>query len=497
MVSSPVAIAPLIDALRTAGLSVEVSGSNATTFNRVTADSRQVQAGTMFAALKGVNVDGASFVPSAIAAGASAILTGIESALPSPTDGCLIIRVNEPRRALSLAAANLYPRQPGVSVAVTGTSGKTSVVDFTRQIMATAGLQAASVGTVGVIKPGGAHYGSLTTPDPVSLHQTLDELSSEGVTHLAFEASSHGLDQFRLDGVGLSAAAFTNLGRDHLDYHPTVEAYMAAKMRLFEELLQPGQPAVLNTDGAEADHVAGVCKARSLQIMTVGSRGDAIRLNGVRRDGFSQVLSVEIDGGSRDVLLPLVGGYQVENALVAAGLCLAVGLKADDVLAGLSQLSGVPGRLDIAGEARGGLAVIDYAHKPEALEAALAAVRPFVSGQLICVFGCGGDRDRGKRPIMGRIAAEKSDVVIVTDDNPRTEDAQAIRAEILADSPGAREIGDRRAAIRAGVDMLAGGDVLLVAGKGHETGQLVGDKVLPFSDHEEVAAAISAITPVA
>ncbi|MEL7050112.1 MAG: cyanophycin synthetase, partial [Pseudomonadota bacterium] len=237
-------------------------------------------------------------------------------------------------------------------------------------------------------------------------------------------------DQFRLDGVRLSAAAFTNLGRDHLDYHPTVEAYMAAKMRLFEELLQPGQPAVLNTDGAEAGHVEHVCKARGLQIMTVGSRGDAIRLNGVRRDGFSQVLSVEIDGGSRDVLLPLVGGYQVENALVAAGLCLAVGLKADDVLAGLSQLSGVPGRLDIAGEARGGLAVIDYAHKPEALEAALAAVRPFVSGRLICVFGCGGDRDRGKRPIMGRIAAAKSDVVIVTDDNPRTEDAQAIRAEI-------------------------------------------------------------------
>ncbi|MEO1205862.1 MAG: UDP-N-acetylmuramoyl-L-alanyl-D-glutamate--2,6-diaminopimelate ligase [Pseudomonadota bacterium] len=471
------------------GMDAAVTGPLDTKLSGVTPDSRAVEAGTLFAALKGVKNDGADFVPAAVTAGASGVLVGRDSSLTASAD-ISVIRVDEPRRALAIAAVLFHPGQPEVAVAVTGTSGKTSVVDFTRQIFASGGLAAASVGTVGIIKPGAARYGSLTTPDPVSLHRTLAGLAGEGVTHLAFEASSHGLDQFRLDGVRLTAAAFTNLGRDHLDYHPSVAAYMAAKMRLFDTLLQPGQPAVINMDGAEAEHVIGVCNARGLRVCRVGRGGDVVRLLDVKSDGFRQVLKLEVDGSAHTLLLPLVGGYQVENALVAAGLAHAVGLSTAQIIEGLTQLKGVPGRLDVVGEVRGGLAVIDYAHKPEALSAALDAVRPFVTGQLICVFGCGGDRDRGKRPLMGQIASDKSDVVVVTDDNPRTEVPKAIRAEILADCEGAIEIGDRRAAIRAGVQMLGVGDVLLVAGKGHETGQIVGDQVLPFSDHEEVAAAL-------
>lgn len=479
----------LIACLSARDLAVDVSGPDHVTVTGMTADSRQVREGFVFAALRGAKADGGQFVPSAVKAGAVAVLTCRNSEVLVP-DGVAVVRVAEPRLALSLMAAALNPMQPEVSVAVTGTSGKTSVVDFTRQLFSTAGFAAASVGTVGVIKPGGARYGSLTTPDPVSLHQTLSTLADEGVTHLAFEASSHGLDQFRLDGVRLSAGAFTNLGRDHLDYHPTIESYFDAKMRLFRELLAPGQPVVINTDGARAEDVLQVASQRGLKVVRVGRNGCEIVLNAVRHDGFRQILDVTFDGAAHTIPLPLVGGYQVENALVAAGLAWSVGANADDVIAGLAQLSGVPGRLDIVGEVRGGLAVIDYAHKPEALEAALAAVRPFVTGRLICVFGCGGDRDAGKRPLMGRIAEAKADIVIVTDDNPRTEDAGLIRAEVLAGSAGAIEIGDRRAAIRASVQMLQAGDVLLVAGKGHETGQIVGTEVLPFSDHEEVATAM-------
>jgi UDP-N-acetylmuramoyl-L-alanyl-D-glutamate--2,6-diaminopimelate ligase len=392
---------------------------------------------------------------------------------------------------LALVAARFYGIQPEFAVAVTGTSGKTSVAEFTRQIFQALGHQAASLGTIGVVKPNGAVYGSLTTPDPVSLHETIASLAAEGITHLAFEASSHGLDQRRLDGVKLKAAAFTNLGRDHMDYHPTLEHYLAAKLRLFTELLQPGQPAIVYLGDETGEKVAAAARKRGLRLITVGPRGDTLRLASVRRDGFAQRLEIVYDGRTHPVRLPLVGAYQVSNALVAAGLAIAIGEDPDRVLAGLEGLKGVKGRLEIVGERNGGLAVVDYAHKPEALIAALDACRPFATGKLICVLGCGGDRDKGKRPIMGQIAVERADVTIVTDDNPRTEIPSVIRAEILAAAPGAIEIGDRAEAIRAAVAMMGRGDVVLVAGKGHETGQIVGKTVLPFSDHEVVAAALS------
>lgn len=456
----------------------------------LTADSRVVAPGFVFAALPGATIDGARFIADAAVRGAIAVVARPETVLPEGLR-MPVLRVDNPRRELALMAARFYPAQPETVVAVTGTSGKTSVADFTRQIFTNLGHSAASLGTIGVIKPGGAIYGSLTTPDPVSLHHTLNELANEGVTHLAFEASSHGLDQHRLDGVRLTAAAFTNLGRDHMDYHATVEDYLAAKLRLFSELLRPGQSAVVNTDGAHSQRVVDAAVARGLCVLTVGRSGETLRLTSVARDGFGQVLDVECEGRSRRIRLPLVGAYQAENALTAAGLAIAVGFDATHVLDALEGLSGVPGRLDVVGEAHGGLVVVDYAHKPEALAAVLDSVRPFVTGRLICVFGCGGDRDKGKRPIMGRIATEGADIVIVTDDNPRTEMAEQIRREIMAGAPGAREIGDRRQAIEAAVAMAGAGDVVVIAGKGHETGQIVGKTVLAFSDHDVACAAIA------
>lgn len=455
----------------------------------VSADSRTVQPGWVFVAIPGVKADGASFVAQAIARGASAVVVGEATAIEVPAD-IAVIRVAEPRRALARMAARFYARQPETVVAITGTSGKTSVAEFTRQIFATLGRPSASLGTLGVMTAAGLRDGALTTPGPVDLHRMLAGLAGEGITHLAMEASSHGLDQFRLDGVRLAAGAFTNLGRDHMDYHPTVEHYFAAKMRLFGALLAPGQPVVINADGAWADRAVAAATARGLDVHTVGANGAMLRLKDVARDGFKQRLRIDHRGRSTDIRLPLIGAYQVENALVAAGLALATGAAADDVMGALEALSGVPGRLDVVGEARGGLAVVDYAHKPEALVAVLDALRPFATGRLICVFGCGGDRDTGKRPIMGRIAVEKADVVIVTDDNPRSEVAATIRSEILAEAPGAIEIGDRAAAIDAAVTMLGPGDVVVVAGKGHETGQIVGEKILPFSDHLALRAAL-------
>lgn len=455
----------------------------------LTADSRQVAPGFVFAALPGSKVDGARFIADAAEKGAIAIVAGKDAVVPAGVD-VPVLRVENPRRELALMAARFHVRQPEVAVAVTGTSGKTSVAEFTRQIFAVAGYRAASLGTIGVVKPTGAIYGSLTTPDPVSLHATLAELAMEGITHLAFEASSHGLDQHRLDGVRLTAAAFTNLGRDHLDYHPDVESYLEAKLRLFKELLRPGQSAVVNLDGAMSDRVADAVLARGLRLLTVGAQGETLRRETVTLDGFAQVLGVRHCGVLRNVRLPLVGAYQAENALTAAGLAMAAGVPAEAALSALEALKGVRGRLDIVGTVRGGLVVVDYAHKPEALAAALAGVRPFVTGRLVCVFGCGGDRDKGKRPIMGRIAAESADVVIVTDDNPRTEMPATIRAEILAGAAGAREIGDRAEAIRTAVSGIQKGDVIVIAGKGHETGQIIGDKILPFSDHDVAGAAL-------
>ncbi len=457
----------------------------------LTADSRQVAPGSLFAALSGTKADGATFIADAAAKGAVAVLAGETAEVPEGL-AIPVLRARDPRRALALISARFFDRQPETTVAVTGTSGKTSVAEFTRQLYAAAGRASASLGTIGIVKPDGATYGSLTTPDPVTLHRTLATLADEGVTHLAFEASSHGLDQYRLDGVRVSAGAFTNLGRDHLDYHPTTDAYLAAKMRLFEELLPIGAPAVINMDGAESETVLQAARLRGLRIVSVGTKGETLRLASLERDGFKQRMTLEYDGRTYDVRLPLIGTYQVENALVALGLVLSTGENPDVVIPALETLKGVRGRLDIVGEARGALAVVDYAHKPEALEAALAGLRPFATGRLICVFGCGGDRDRGKRPIMGAIAANAADIVIVTDDNPRTENPSAIRAEILAGAPGAREIGDRAEAIRAAVTLLQPGDVVVVAGKGHETGQIVGETIIPFSDHDCLRAALEA-----
>ena len=452
----------------------------------VTADSRKVKPGFLFVAIPGTKADGGQFAKQAIAGGAVAVAS--EQHIEGP--GAVFIQVTNARRALALAAAKFYPRQPKIIAAVTGTSGKTSVAAFARQIWTTLGEQAASVGTVGVVSPKGEIYGSLTTPDPVDLHRTLDELAGEGVTHLALEASSHGLDQHRLDGVRIAAGAFTNLSRDHMDYHPTIEDYLAAKMRLFSDLVVDGGAAVIDVDDCYAGQVVEAAKKRGLKIMTVGEKGDDIKLVSGVIDGFAQSVMLAHGGKTYKVKLPLVGGFQVQNAAVAAGLAIATGSDPARVFAALEKLVGAKGRLELAGAHNGAPIFIDYAHKPDALAKALQALRPYATGKLVVVFGAGGDRDTGKRPIMGRIAAENADRVIVTDDNPRSENPAAIRAAILAESPGATEIGDRAEAIRTSIAALKSGDVLLIAGKGHETGQIVGGKVLPFSDHEAVAAAL-------
>ena len=454
----------------------------------VAADSRKIKPGFLFIAIAGAKADGAHFAKQAATAGAVAVAAEQK---PEGLPGNIAFApVKNARHALALAAANFYARQPEAIAAVTGTSGKTSVVAFTRQIWASLGYQAASIGTVGVVSPKGERYGSLTTPDPVELHRTLEELAHEGVTHLALEASSHGLDQHRLDGVRIAAGAFTNLSRDHLDYHPTIEAYLAAKLRLFEELVTPGGTAVIGVDDCYAERAADVAKKRGLRIMTVGEKGDDIKFVGGAIEGFAQVVTMTHRGRTYKIRLPLVGAFQVQNAGLAAGLAIATGAEPVKVFAALEGLSGAKGRLELAGTHNGAPIFIDYAHKPDALKKALESLRPYARGKLIVVFGAGGDRDTGKRPIMGRIAAEKADRAIVTDDNPRSENPAAIRAAILAEAPGAAEIGDRAEAIRRAIADLNGGDVLLIAGKGHETGQIIGDGIVPFSDHEAVAAAL-------
>ena len=459
---------------------IEVSG--------VTADSRTVRRGDVFVAIAGGKTDGLRFITPAVAAGAAAIAA--EHAPPTPLPvGIAFIQVANARRAVASIAAKFYPRQPRTIAAVTGTSGKTSVVAFTRQIWEANGHCAASIGTIGIVSPRGESYGSLTTPDPIELHHSLDALAAEGVTHLAIEASSHGLDQYRLDGLRIAAAGFTNITRDHLDYHPSFEAYLAAKLRLFDELLPKGTAAIINIDHDHAEAVTAAAAARGLAITTVGRKGTGIRLIDCARDGFSQKLQLEHGGKLYRVRMPLVGEFQAENAVVAAGLAIASGDDAGAVFAALERLRGAKGRLERVGESRGAQIFVDYAHKPDALAKALDALRPYAAGRLIVVFGAGGDRDRGKRPLMGAVAA-KADRVIVTDDNPRSEDPAAIRAAILAAAPGAAEIGDRREAIRRAIGELRPGDILLIAGKGHETGQIIGDRIMPFSDHQAVAAAL-------
>ena len=449
----------------------------------VTADSREVVPGDLFAALPGTRIDGRSFIGEAVRRGAVAILAPPDTVWPEGVPTRPMITDDEPRRYLARIAAVLAGPQPNTVVAVTGTNGKTSTVEFLRQIWTSAGQKAASLGTLGLTAEGFDPGPGLTTPDPVSLAEILAGLARAGIQHAAMEASSHGLDQFRLDGVRLAAGAFTNLTRDHLDYHGTLDAYRIAKMRLFDTLLPEGAPAVAcaDMDPATLDALQTIATRRGLVLRTVGEAGTHIRLLSVTPEPDGQVLTVVTAGATRSVRLNLPGRFQVDNALVAAALAEALGQP--DALDRLAALTGVRGRMERAARLPNGAAVyVDYAHTPDALERLLTALRPHTTGRLHVVFGAGGDRDRGKRPLMGEAAARLADAVIVTDDNPRSEDPAAIRAAILAACPGALDIGDRAKAIEAALNRLGPGDVLAVAGKGHEQGQTIGTTVIPFDD---------------
>jgi len=443
----------------------------------LTADSRTVRAGFLFAALSGARTDGRQFIAEALAKGAVAILTDSPQSVPAAVP---VIADANPRRRLAQMAARFYAPQPATLAAVTGTNGKTSVTVFLRQIWERLGLRAASYGTIGVFGPGIERPGTLTTPDPVTLHRELGELARTGIDHVALEASSHGLDQFRLDGLALRAAAFTNLTRDHLDYHRDMEAYFAAKARLFTELLPRNGTAVFNIDAKETSRLSVLCRARGLRILTYGRNPAAdLWLSNAVPDGIGQRIRFSGFGEKREFVLPLLGTFQAYNALGAACLAIACGAPEKAVIDAVAALTGVPGRMQRIGDAA---VLVDYAHTPDALETALVALRPFCSGKLILVFGCGGDRDAGKRPQMGTIADKLADRVIVTDDNPRSEDPAAIRRAILAACPKAQEIGNRASAIRAAIQMMAAGDLVLLAGKGHERGQIIGSTTLPFDD---------------
>lgn len=456
----------------------------------VTADSRAVKHGFLFAALPGAKLDGAAFVKDAIAKGAVAVLGG-ESVRAHTGATATIVDLN-PRKRLAEIAARYYERQPRTIVAVTGTNGKTSIASFVRQIWTLLGYKAASFGTVGVVSPSGTKPLAHTTPDPVEIHRLLAELVDEGVDHVAFEASSHGLAQYRVDGVKLMAAAFTNLTRDHLDYHETVEAYQQAKLRLFSEVLPTDGVAVVNGDSPSAPVFAQTARARGQRLIMVGEAGGDLHI--LRREPTSdgQLLSVRWEGRTYNVALPLAGGFQASNAVVAAGLVLGLGADPPAVFDALAKLKGAPGRLEKVGISAAGVPVyVDYAHTPDAVETVLKALRPHTEGRLWIVFGCGGDRDPGKRPLMGAAAKAYADRVIVTDDNPRTEDAGQIRRAALQGAVGAEEIGDRATAIDAAVARAERGDVVVIAGKGHEPGQVVGREVKPFNDADEARAAIA------
>ena len=459
------------------------------------ADSRQVHPGYLFAAFAGSKASGADFITDAIRNGAVAVLAPPGAAVVD--ESVYVLPDDNPRRRFALLAARFFDGQPETTVAVTGTNGKSSVADFTRQLWTQLRLSAASLGTLGLTAPGVAFEPGLTTPDTVTLHAQLKELADKGITHLAMEASSHGLSQYRLDGVRLKAAAFTNLTHEHLDYHGSEDAYFYAKLRLFGELLSPGSTAVLNADSNRFAEIENVCWARGIQVLSVGRKGTHIRLTSVAPSEAGQTLTVECGGHRYWIDFPLAGEFQAMNALLAAGLVIASGEEAARVLPLLEHMRGVPGRLELAGQTADGAGVyIDFAHTPDALETVLTALRPHVSGQLSVVFGCGGNRDAKKRPVMGEIASRLADRVIITDDNPRHEDAASIRAEILARAPGALEIGDRREAIRTAVAQLSPGDILVIAGKGHEKGQIVGDSVVPFSDMSEARQALDELGKV-
>ncbi len=461
-------------------------------------DSRKVARGTLFAALPGTQVHGGEFIHYAVRMGASAVLTdraGAALAADVLSDaGVALVVVEDAADALAHAAALFSGAQPETMVAVTGTNGKTSVASFTRQIWEAMGRVAVNIGTTGV-EGAFAAPGLHTTPEPVTLHGVLAEMAAAGVTHAAMEASSHGLDQKRMDGVRLAAAAFTNLTQDHLDYHGDMETYFAAKLRLFTGLLSDEAVAVVNMDDAYGRRVAEACAGRGIEVLGVAHYADvALKITGRRIDETGQDVLFKWQGGARQVRLDLIGAFQAMNVLTAAGLVIAGGEEPDAVFAVLPKMAGVRGRMQLAARRSHGAPIyVDYSHTPDSLEVALKALRPHVLGRLIVVFGAGGDRDRGKRPLMGEAAALWSDVAFVTDDNPRTEDPAEIRSAIMAGCPEATEVADRAEAILRGVDMLEPGDALLIAGKGHETGQQVGDVVYPFDDVEQASVAVAAL----
>ena len=467
----------------------------------VTADSRAVRAGMLFAALPGTAVHGATFIAAALEQGAAAVLTDAEGArlaaeALAETDVALVV-AEDPRAALACAAALWFGAQPEVMVAVTGTNGKTSVATFTRQIWAALGHEAINIGTTGIEGAWTAPSGH-TTPDPVTLQKLLAAAAAGGVTHAAMEASSHGIDQRRLDGVRLRAAGFTNLTQDHLDYHGTMERYFAAKAQLFTRLLPEDGIAVVNLDGAKGSEMAELALDRGLRVLTVGKgQGADLQIAATRPDATGQEVRYLWQGRAFQTRLALIGAFQAENVAVAAGLAIAAGDAPEAVLAVLPRLTGVRGRMQLAATRRNGAAVyVDYAHTPDALETALTALRPHVMGRIVVVFGAGGDRDRTKRPLMGAAAKAHADVLYVTDDNPRTEDPASIRAAILAACPEAHEVGDRAEAILRAVDALLPGDALLIAGKGHESGQVVGTDIYPFDDVEQASVAVAALDGV-
>ena len=467
----------------------------------VTADSRQVRPGMLFAALPGTATHGARFIPAVLDQGAAAVLTDAEGArmaadVLAETDVALVV-AEDPRAALACAAALWFGAQPETVVAVTGTNGKTSVATFTRQIWAALGREAINIGTTGIEGAWTAPSGH-TTPDPVTLQKLLAAAAQGGVTHAAMEASSHGIDQRRLDGVRLKAAGFTNLTQDHLDYHGTMAAYFTAKAQLFTRLLPEDGVAVINLDGAMGSEMAELALDRGLRVLTVGKgQGADLQIAATRPDATGQEVRYLWQGRAFQTRLALIGAFQAENVAVAAGLAIASGEAPEAVLGVLPRLTGVRGRMQLAATRRNGAAVyVDYAHTPDAIETALRALRPHVMGRIVIVFGAGGDRDRTKRPLMGEAARQFADVLYVTDDNPRTEDPAAIRAAIMAACPEAHEVGDRAEAILRAVDALQPGDALLIAGKGHESGQIVGTDVYPFDDVEQASVAVAALDGV-
>ncbi|RYE03973.1 MAG: UDP-N-acetylmuramoyl-L-alanyl-D-glutamate--2,6-diaminopimelate ligase [Sphingomonadales bacterium] len=442
-------------------------------------DHRKVAPGTVFGAFQGARVNGEDFIPAAVKAGAVAIVARPEAVV----EGALHIADDNPREAFAALAAKFFAPFPETAVAVTGTNGKTSTVEMTRQLWRMAGHQAASIGTLGVTTSDESVSTGLTTPDVVTFLSNVAGLAREGVTHVAFEASSHGLSQYRTEGLPVKAAAFTNLSRDHLDYHGDMAAYFHAKLRLFADVLAEDGTAVVWADDPNSPRVEELARARGNRLITVGEHGETLRLVGRDPSLLGQGLTIEAGGRTHKVMLPLIGAYQAANALTAAGLVIATGGDVAATIANLARLQPVRGRLERAVITQSGAPVyVDYAHTPDALEAAIAALKPHTQGRLILMFGAGGDRDTGKREPMGRAAAAGADVVIVSDDNPRSEDPAAIRAEVLKGAPDAIEIGGRREAIAAAIAMAQAGDIVLLAGKGHEQGQIVGDRVLPFDD---------------